>query len=321
MFYDFIFRTCVLVLFCSLNFVQVNAKKNQRIKSVSQIFNGVGQSNSDIFAFAKATMEEDSLYNQDSSYELELKKEAQLFLGLQFTSMDSRSDDENVGRYLNITTDEMLRERIVKDYITEGNELLNDCFNTAAYKSLQKELEKFVYAMTHCSFISSEESKKLGDLKIFYPNDYKNGSYSWNPIFKDNKLFALEGSLHKIIGLKGNKNNPNDSCFVVDIDFIYTCLLGGVEERPINLSLIDSDKNKITECCSKIKIRTEAEHSIDISVTFLRQKNFDDYCGVSFFCAARGEERVSLDESEKKGYCNEEKNCNLGESWLSADDI
>ena len=161
MFNGFIFRACVLVLFFTFSCVQINAKKNQRIKSISQIFDGIGQSNNDIFAFAKSTMEEDSLYDQDSSYELEEK--AQISLGLQFISKRSKSEDENVGSYLNATTDEILREGIAKDHITEGNELLNDCFNTAGYKSLQKELEKFVFAMTHCSFLSSEESKKLRD--------------------------------------------------------------------------------------------------------------------------------------------------------------
>lgn len=315
MFYGFICRTCVLVLFCSLNFVQVNAKKNQRIKSVSQIFDGVGQSNSDIFAFAKATMEEDSLSKQDSTYGLQ--KWAYMSLGLQFISKPSRNEDENVGPYLNATTDAVLCERIAKDYIIEGNELLNDCFNTAAYKSLQKELEKFVYAMTHCSFLSSEESKKIRDLKIFYPTDYKNGSYSWNPIFKDNKLFALEGSLHKIIGLKGNKNNLNDNCFVVAIDFVYKCLLGHVEEREIKLRYESLNE----EFGSKIKVYTEAEHSIAVTVRFLRKKNLDDVCAVSFFCEASGEERLSLDKSEMKDCYNEGKNGNLGESWLSTDNI
>lgn len=292
--------------------MQVNAKKNKRIKSVSQIFDGVGQSNNDIFAFAKATMEEDSLSKQDYPYGL--RKKAQLFLDLQFASKSSNSEDENVGTCLNTTTNELLRERITKDHITEGNKLLNDCFNTAGYKSLQKELEKFVYAMIHCSFLSSEESKKLRDLKIFYPTDYKSSSYAWNTVFKDNKLCALEGSLHKIIGLKGSQNNTNDNCFVVAIDFVYTCLLGGVEERDIKIKCINLDNY---DCCSKIKICTEAVHSIDISVTFLRQKNLNDYGIVSFFCNTRGEERESLDKSETKSYCAEEKNGNLGESSLS----
>ena len=97
----------------------------------------------------------------------------------------------------------------------------------------------------------------------------------------------------------------------MSIDFVYKCLLGDMDERDVKIRCINLDNY---ECCSKIKVRTEAEHSIAITVRFLRQKNLYDCCVVSFCCNAYGEERLSLDESEKKVCFNEEKNCNSSES-------
>lgn len=312
---NFVPKSYFFMLFFAFEFIQVNAENIKSIKSMHQIFDGIGHLNSDIFAFAKSTMEEDFLYNQNNS---EPQKCAQLLFDLKSTYENSKNDDDNIGIYLNSTTDEELRERIAKDHATEGKKLLNDCFNTVMYTALQKELKFFISTMSSCSLLSREESNKLTKLKIFYPNNYNSSLYKWEPIFKDNKLCTLEGRLHQVIGLKGNKNNTDESCFLMAIDTTYVCYLGKTEERTLNLKAPSFDLTKNNAANPKLKVWIDPQHFMNITITFLRQKNLNEFCTVSFSCYAFGNERLSIDLLiENDNYGVEKRKCDFEESHIS----
>jgi len=304
-----------LVFIIFLSFVSLHAKNIQQIKSMHQLFDSVGHSNSNVFAFAKSTMEEDFLYNQGNS---EPQKCAQLLFDLKSTYENSKNDDDNVGYYLNSITDEELREQIAKDPVAEGKKLLTDCFDTIMYTSLRKELKKFITEMNSCSFLSTEELKKINKLNIFYPNDYKSNLYKWEPIFKDDKIYSLEGRLHQVIGLKGNKNHTDGSCFLMAIDIIYACYLGRTEERILNLKTPSFDITKNNAANPKLKVWIDPQHFMNIKITFLRQKNLNEFCTVSFSCCAFGNERLSIDLLiENDNYGVEKRKCNFDESHIS----
>jgi hypothetical protein len=292
------FRFIVVML---LGLTRMHAETVQQIKSMGEIFDGIGHSTKDVFTFVKSAMEDDSLYDQDPNIP---QNKAQLIFGLRFWPRASNDDNETIGLYLNTTTDEKLRAQITKSYIAEGKKLLNDVFNTIVYKKLRKELKKFISAITSCSFISSEESKKLSSLNIFYPDDYKSCSYKWKPFFENNNLCSLQGNLHEVVGLKRNKNSNNKSHFLMVIDVAYECFLGKTQENTLNMYEFNSknDKNKIAS--PAIKLYVEPNHSIQVTINFLRQKNNDTFCSALFFCYALGEERISfLDKLENESYC------------------
>jgi len=156
------------------------------------------------------------------------------------------------------------------------------------YKVLKEELGQFVSVITSCSFLTSEESKKIRNSKIFYPDDYEPNTYSWEVSYKDNKIDTLSGSFCKSIGLKGNKEHSEDDFFVMIIDFKYTYLLGEFKKMEENI-----DKN--------IKpggYHTGSRHYMDATIAFLRKKDFNDCCNVTYTFCVSGSEEATF--SEKK---------------------
>lgn len=302
-----------------IGFIQMKAETTQQIKSMNQVFEAIGQSTDDIFTFAKLTMEESYALSEKKEDLLTLQRTGHVSFEWLFdcTDYNNEEEEENVGKYLNGVTDDELRKKITKNYIAEGRILLNDFFNTSVYKGLQNELKGIVQGMTSCSFISSEESKKIRKFNGFYPNDYKTDSYSWTPIFKHDKMLALEGRLHKVIGLKGCNNHISENCFIMDINIVYRCNLGKTEERDMTFRHYG-----MNDTCSKYKVDIAPQHSMDIDVTFLNQTKTGKCTAVWFFYDALCEENATFHGNlEKNKHSVSEKKFDPSSSWITSDQI
>jgi len=259
-----------------ISFVQAQNEQSVNLrKLVDQIAQAETENN--IFTFAKSTLEDEASEPWPS---------VQLHLGSSGYFPESDNTIDMVGTYLYKTTDEELRKRIQKDWITEREVLLQDFFNSITYQELRKHLEHVVYEMTSCNFLTPEESKILRESKGFYPNDYEKPAFKWNILGEKNKIRALEGQIHSVIGLKRNKDRVNPDICIATIDVNYQCSLNQV----IPAMKLDETMKPFPE--TNIEPRyIEPQHTMAVTLTFLRNKN-GNCNSVSFIFQASGGARI-----------------------------
>ncbi len=269
----------LLILIMIFSIVPMQAKKTQQITNMHQIFNAIGRTANDILSFAKSTLEEQPSEQQEIS---------ELFLRLPGESIESNNKLETIGKYLNATSDKTLRARIKKNPAIEGSVLLSDFFKTVMHKALRKKIEALVSVMTSCTFLAPEEGKILRELKIFYPENYDNSAYSWEPSFKNGNVDILVGRLHKLIGLKQSLNNwSNHDDLEAIIDVTYTCGLRHEEKR------IACFKGAVIKNIGpRFKAYVEPQHNMTVSITFLRTRFVEGSSAVTYRCHAFGGERI-----------------------------
>lgn len=282
-----------------ISLVTLQAGETQRITNMHQIFNTIGKTADDILLFAKKTLEELPHEQQEIS---------ELFLGLPGEVIKADNKIETIGRYLNATSDKVLRIRIGKDPETEGKVLLNDFLKTVVYKALRKKIEMFVTAMTSCAFLTSKESNLLRELKLFYPEHYGYTAYTWEPSFKNGTLDTLVGRFHKSFGLKNNLHGDNlifmGDDFIAIVDITYICCLRHVEERIGHFK-----GSNIENVGPRFKPYIEPRHEMTISITFLCKGRFEG-SAVSYRCYALGGERIFAAADDVKEW--------FGKDWKSS---
>jgi hypothetical protein len=234
--------------------VFVQAETVQPQENMHQLAYETAQTDDDIFAFAKSRFEEEfSKFDVCSD----------LLLPLPVNSFKSDDMIEMVGKYLSTKTDAELRTRIQNDCAGEGKVLLGDFFDTVVYKELRKKLEKCIYVMTSCNFLTPEESKILRESKVFYPDNYKASAFRWSPRYDRHKIREIYGELSAPIGLKENGNIHKES-FGVVISVEYRCSLRQIERRDGVLS---------ENVQYYMNTYVEPQHNMNLLITFVRDKD------------------------------------------------